>query len=253
MPRIRKQPLTIPVSPVFSRPRVKASTTTFTIPVKTAKLENITRSKVLRHPVTYQATRVKEVDAPPSQEFIPGNATVATPKADRGNLISTNFNTSIRAEGSSQSALTEKTPIEYPTIPNSRVIQESKFRTVFGLPIRSRKRNAIHGSPLREDSQHITTSKQSSDGRAVLSAMVKRPLTQPVPFKFATDELLRKRHLMFSNTGTNSVPIIERKTGGRVDKQTGAVRRLQPSLVSMDWCSPYQFILRMKWVGMSRC
>ncbi|KAF9359913.1 hypothetical protein BGX34_008071 [Mortierella sp. NVP85] len=230
VPRIRKQPLTIPVSPVFSRPRVKASTTTFTIPVKTAKLENITRSKVPRPPITYPATRVKEIDAQPSQEFIPGNATVATPKADRGNLISTNFNTSIRAECSSQSALTEKTPIEYPTIPNSRVIQESKFRTVFGLPIRSRKRNAIHGPPLREDSQHITTSKQSSDDRAVLSAKMKRPLTQPMPFKFATDELLRKRHLMFSNTGTNSVPIVERKAGGRVDKQTGAIRRPQPSL-----------------------
>lgn len=244
VPRIRKQPLTIPVSPVFSKPRVKTTTANVPIPVRTAltsNLEHQTGLRVQRRPVTYPATRVTRVDALASRGSATdrtastGNATSTISKADRPNPFATDRDALSRVERSSQPAPSEKASVVYPTILNSRATQHGRFRRVIGLSAEGVKRNAIRGPPLREEgSKHVTVSKPSSNDRAVPSAATKRPLTQPIPFKFATDDVLRRHRELFRRQGDGSVPTAVPKAESRVDKRTGAVRRLQSSLVSSE-------------------
>ncbi|KAF9953842.1 hypothetical protein BGZ65_004425 [Modicella reniformis] len=243
VPRIRKQPLTRPVSPVFSKPRVKPTVAT-SPPIRarsasTAKLENLLRIGVIRRPVTYPATRVKRVETLPSKG---STADMKTTTRNQPNTISTRSDLPAQAESSSRVAFSGNVPAIYPTTLASR---ESRFGIVAVLPV---KRNAIRGPPLREECSAkpapapapAAVSEQLPDDCFASSTVTKRPLTQPVPFKFATDELLRKRRAMFRPSGAVSVPTKEPNTDGRVDRQTGAIKRPQPPLKRFTVPVPFQ-------------
>ncbi|KAF9128210.1 hypothetical protein BG015_004376 [Linnemannia schmuckeri] len=73
----------------------------------------------------------------------------------------------------------------------------------------------------------------SGNATAVPVLHARRPLTQPVPFKFATDDILRRRHVMFQSRGhskpaaqmTSAAPAVKEKAK---PANTGVFRRPQP-------------------------
>ncbi|KAG0061077.1 hypothetical protein BGZ89_011761 [Linnemannia elongata] len=76
---------------------------------------------------------------------------------------------------------------------------------------------------------------RTTSGRGTVAPIlhVRRPLTQPVPFKFATDDILRRRHVMFQSRGhsksgtsvTSTAPAVKEKAK---PANAGVFKRPQP-------------------------
>ncbi|KAF8933727.1 hypothetical protein BGZ47_010742 [Haplosporangium gracile] len=79
----------------------------------------------------------------------------------------------------------------------------------------------------------MTDRAQSGKATAAPVIHARRPLTQPVPFKFATDDILRRRHVMFQSRG-HSKPVAQMTSAAPTVKEkakpanTGVFRRPQP-------------------------
>lgn len=76
---------------------------------------------------------------------------------------------------------------------------------------------------------------RTTSGRGTVAPILhaRRPLTQPVPFKFATDDILRRRHVMFQSRGhsksgtpvTSTAPAVKEKAK---PANAGVFKRPQP-------------------------
>ncbi|KAF9158187.1 hypothetical protein BGX20_003519, partial [Mortierella sp. AD010] len=219
VPRVKKQPLTIPVSPVFSKPRVKATAISGTEPVKTAasaRLANLIKGWPDRRPAN--RPQAGKTDTMVDGEKVVGTSASAT-KDDvhpRNTQLSVPTVDQVRSTPSDSKSTIEK-PVaifnagkthSYPPNPVNRGVQERLFNGTSA-------RKVIQGPPIRgEGHTSTTTSKDSSNDQAGESSttfrplgasLIRRPLTRPMPFKFATDEILRKRHVMFQPKKTLEV------------------------------------------------
>ncbi|KAF9352763.1 hypothetical protein BGX26_009456 [Mortierella sp. AD094] len=248
VPRVKKQPLTIPVSPVFSKPRVKATTISGPELAKTAastRLANLIKGRPDRRPANHpQATRASNAV---EGNKVTGTSTSATegtvrPKSTLLSVPTVDQIRSIPNESKptiqgSVSIFNARKTHTYPPNPVNQAAQERLFSGVGA-------RKVIQGPPIRgEGPTSATTSKHGSDDHAGESSttvqplgasLIRRPLTRPVPFKFATDEILRKRHVMFQPkktaevSSTTTVPRESKIGGGDRDGITKSVKYPQP-------------------------
>ncbi|KAF9992869.1 hypothetical protein BGZ79_002540 [Entomortierella chlamydospora] len=219
VPRVKKQPLTIPVSPVFSKPRVKPTATSGPEPVKTAasaRLANLIKGWPDRRPAN--RPQAGKMDTMVEGKKVIGIST--STKKDDVHLRSTQLSVptvdQVRSTpGDSKSTIQKPMAIfnagkthTYPPNPVNRAVQERLFSG-------TGTRMVIQGPPIRGDGHtSTTTSKDSSNDQAgepsttvrpLGASLIRRPLTRPMPFKFATDEILRKRHVMFQPKKTPEV------------------------------------------------
>ncbi|KAG0011423.1 hypothetical protein BGZ80_000701 [Entomortierella chlamydospora] len=219
VPRVKKQPLTIPVSPVFSKPRVKPTATSGPEPVKTAasaRLANLIKGWPDRRPAN--RPQAGKTDTMVEGKKVIGIST--STKKDDVHLRSTQLSVptvdQVRSTpGDSKSTIQKPMAIfnagkthTYPPNPVNRAVQERLFSG-------TGTRMVIQGPPIRGDGHtSTTTSKDSSNDQAgepsttvrpLGASLIRRPLTRPMPFKFATDEILRKRHVMFQPKKTPEV------------------------------------------------
>ncbi|KAG0249067.1 hypothetical protein BG011_009622 [Mortierella polycephala] len=242
VPRIRKLPLTIPVSPQFSKPRVKKiamSSTSNLEPVKTAvstRLAAMIRSKPARR-----------LPARPQQQQTHGTDTVQheivqEPSAEHNHdhpreIIAESGNEPTNEHGNDLRSTTRV----YPSSPAGRLTQRTSIDRFYGMSTGAQK--SFRGPPVRlnEPRTTIATTSETSvtdgaeqHGRLHGGPMLRRPLTQPVPFKFATDDILRRRHVMFRPKPTPAPPATVSRMGktteGNKASSAGALRRSQPSL-----------------------
>ncbi|KAF8926901.1 hypothetical protein BGZ58_010826 [Dissophora ornata] len=238
VPRIRKLPLTVPVSPEFSKPRVKDPKKR-TEPVKTptaTRLENTIKAKLVKLPAitAYALLSVPRVDQVRPQ---PGDTVVAN----------------INYQTNQHPAPTETATSIYPANPASRAVQESRFKVLLGKPIKTVVQKSIRGAPMRqEDPNSASTTEQSSDEQSAPSATLDRlgdaflrlPLTKPQPYKFATDELLRRRRAMFQPRGTSTW--VTAAEGTRTTAKTSVTKRPQPPLKRLTVPVPFQLATQQR-------
>ncbi|KAF8979280.1 hypothetical protein BGZ46_005631 [Entomortierella lignicola] len=249
VPRIKKLPLTIPVSPVFSKPRVKTSVSSESNPTKTAasvRLANLIKSRPDRRPANnLQATKAGNTS---SGEINAGSNTVLenTSQSARSTLLSVPNVDQVRSiPNSSESTVQRPTNVS------------NSARGVLGrLSSGLGTRMTIQGPPMREvgttssstlaptpnDHTGDTTDLNRSQG----ISLVRRPLTKPIPFKFATDDLLRKRHVMFKSKKapeTTSTTTVSKDTSIDHSSQNGnsrLVRHPQPPRKTLTVPVPFQ-------------
>ncbi|CAO3572274.1 unnamed protein product [Mortierella alpina] len=174
VPRIQKQPLTIPVSPVFSRPRIRDAVS-----------ENeITKDEIS----TAAATRLKSV----MQEGAEIKSRSKEPSSFSYSHAATKHHSSsfLPHAYPSQSSRSETVPSTATAAWTAPRIPVSSVRTAHDHP----DLGHISGPPLRAvaPTQPTTSAKGSMVNRE------SKPVTRPVPFKFATTELQRKRRMFDS-------------------------------------------------------
>ncbi|KAF9195118.1 hypothetical protein BGZ51_004545 [Haplosporangium sp. Z 767] len=242
VPRIRKLPLTIPVSPQFSKPRVKKiamSATSNSEPAKTvasARLAAMIRPKPERR-----------LPARPQQQRTHGADTIRheiaqEPSAEHSHdhpseIIAETSNEPTNEHGNNLKSTTGV----YPSNPAGRLTQRTSIGRFYGTSTGAQK--SFRGPPVRLDEPRSTaatapetlvTDAAEHHDRSHGGPLLRRPLTQPVPFKFATDDILRRRHVMFrpkpAPAPLTTVSIMGKTTEGNKANSTGALRRPQPSL-----------------------
>ncbi|KAF9105746.1 hypothetical protein BGX27_009483 [Mortierella sp. AM989] len=247
VPRVKKQPLTIPVSPVFSKPRVKSSAISESEPVKTtalSRLANFIKNKPDRRPATRPHAKGESNMGAGNRAISEGTATTNDSIVTRSVLLSVPTVDQTRSIPSDSESASQKPAASnatkadvHPSNPASRPVE---MRLFSGLGARK----GIQGPPIRWDgSTSAATSGQSSNNQAGASAgtnrsqgtsLMRRPLTQPIPFRFATDDILRRRHVMFTpkktaETTPTTTSLKEATNGGSsLNKITKVVRHPQP-------------------------
>ncbi|KAF9968442.1 hypothetical protein BGZ70_003838 [Mortierella alpina] len=178
VPRIQKQPLTVPVSPVFSRPRIRDAVS-----------ENeITKDEVSS---SAAAARLKSVmkeggeTKTRSKEPSSFSYSHATAKHYGSSFLPHAYpSQNSRSEAVSSTATAAAAAWTAPRIPVSSMGTARDFSDL----------GHISGPPLRAvaPTQPMTSAKGSMANRE------SKPVTRPVPFKFATTELQRKRRMFDS-------------------------------------------------------
>ncbi|CAO3570288.1 unnamed protein product [Mortierella alpina] len=247
VPRIAKPPLTIPVSPKFSKRRVRNNATSTTVSTTTAAssrlVNSTTKFNTQRHPAARQQsheTSHNQTSAPDSSDDAakPPNHSaawgkrLAVPKASQVRQIPSDMVTESTTESTHRPLFSsEKT--------TSRQVTESSSRA-FGLTTGIGARKSILGPPMRGDDPETAISSgsglpSSSIGNQTKASLprgqplLRRPLTQPVPFKFATNDLLRRRHVMFQSKETPApAPILAKDVKAAESRKPQVFRRAQP-------------------------
>ncbi|KAF9429563.1 hypothetical protein BGZ76_001187 [Entomortierella beljakovae] len=240
VPRVKKLPLTIPISPEFSKPRVKTTTTSAAHPVKTDaynRLSNLIKSRLDKPPI-----HPKSVGTSSGIFGKAVNKTNATATVEYGESRNAPID---QATGNVKSTSSPgETKDHKSTFTSGIFSSEPVIRTVQGrLSSESGSRKAIQGPPIRGDKPASVPAigEKSSSQREELSTesqprglFAKHRLTQPVPFKFATDEILRRRRVMFqpkkspevTSSASFSAATTRKESNG--DKNTKVVRHPQP-------------------------
>lgn len=146
----------------------------------------------------------------------------------------------LRKDGASISATTTSEPgqtKEQPASGGMTVVPVLHSRKAVTHPVPFR----FATGDLRRDEHGTTTTSttaapaprhpagKTTTGGATAAPVIhsRRPLTHPVPFKFATDDILRRRHNMFQSRGhsRSSAPTVKEK---EKPVNTGVFRRSQP-------------------------
>ncbi|KAG0199133.1 hypothetical protein BGX28_007542 [Mortierella sp. GBA30] len=234
VPRVVKPPLTVPISPKFSQRSVrKTAWNTARLsaePVQsaaTSRLTNLTRRPVARpHPETSNGHK----GAQQSSDNAAQSNKNATAWSGRLTVPSVEKVRRIPVDAVAESTGIEPTqqPAQYHDNIANRSNAEVSSRT-FEL---TAPRKSILGPPMRGEesdsavasvsgAQATVSGQQVAAGRSQGTTSLKRPLTQPVPFKFATDELLRRRHVMFQPKGASG-PSLATESGATSKEASNA-------------------------------
>ncbi|KAF9948995.1 hypothetical protein BGZ72_009143 [Mortierella alpina] len=207
VPRIAKPPLTIPISPKFSQRRVRSTVTPATASTTTAAssrlVNSTTRFNIQRRP----AVRQQLHEASDSQKSAHESSDDAAKETDHATARSRKL-----------------------TVPKA-------VHSILGPPMRGDGPEAATSSGSGVPSSSTGNQMDPSVPRAQSS--LRRPLTQPVPFKFATNELLRKRHVMFQSKETSaSAPTSTKSVKAAESIKPRVFKRPQPFLVRNDALRP---------------
>ncbi|KAF8970506.1 hypothetical protein BGZ46_010490 [Entomortierella lignicola] len=190
VPRIQKQPLTVPKSPVFSKPRVRN-----TIAESGIKKESVVNSAT--------ALRLKNMikSEPPKRQ----TAVSAGNLRDRTNNQTTNSHGQVTglARSSSSPALSGawSTPLSVPAVDQTRA--NINLGSIKGPPLRQETPSSASVSRATTASIAGVTARADTRGQQRQLSKLRRPVTRPAPFSFATTELQRKR-MMFEPTPNNA-------------------------------------------------
>ncbi|KAF9960379.1 hypothetical protein BGZ70_008626 [Mortierella alpina] len=247
VPRIAKPPLTVPVSPNFSKRRVRNHATSATASATTAAssrlVNSTTKFNVPKHPAVRQQsheTSNNQTSAPESSDDAAKNTKhstawgkrLAVPKAGQVRQVPSDM----AAESSTEST---HRPLFSSDKAASRPVTESSSRA-FGLTTGIGARKSILGPPMRGGDPETAISSGSglastSIGNQTKASLprgqpsLRRPLTQPVPFKFATNELLRRRHVMFQSKETSApAPVSTKEVKLAESRKPQVFKRAQP-------------------------
>ncbi|KAG0206371.1 hypothetical protein BGX33_007456 [Mortierella sp. NVP41] len=261
VPRIKKQPLTIPVSPVFSKPRLRSRATTATAPatsirtgpVRTAafkRLVNITRPSQSKIAATGDQARGSSAgqrkpeegkEVPPRTAGITQNRVTHVLSDSDSKHIHDPQTTTLAPSGSGTTAPLAQGP-PATLYPSTAAIQQPHrvgSSSLFRPPTAIVPRKTTLGPPLRGDGPSTTIASTSAApatgvtaGQPVLHS--RRPLTQPVPFKFATDDILRRRNVMFQSRGASRPAAAAAATSSAVRPTTEKAKPASPGVFRRD-------------------
>ncbi|KAF9169955.1 hypothetical protein BGX21_007897 [Mortierella sp. AD011] len=202
VPRIRKQPLTVPVSPVFSKPRVRNA-----VAEGGLKKESVLNSAAaLRLKNTIKAETTKK-------QTVIDSLNLGNPRERPQTRTVVNNMSLTQSAGTAASSALWSTPLSVPTVDKTRV--SINLGSIKGPPQReevpststSVHRKAVNATGTAASITGATARAgvkgQQQQQRRQLSKL-RRPATRPVPFKFATTELQRKR--MFFEPICENIP-----------------------------------------------
>lgn len=220
MPRIKKLPLTVPVSPVFSKPRIRRVTTAGSNAPKAMAVANLTRKTI---PERRPGNRLGKQNS-----GIPGGVsgtrgTGSGPNEDK-DVIAPHGNVQ-------QDKPPPSTTLHRFLTTGNRLVGAQAT----GHSLSTRKLNL--GPPQRQDSVPLFDwSKEDSTPNEPAPlpqgpATSRRPLTLPVPFRFATDEILRKKTTSRPVTYPPSSTVNDPNSKG--DKTPAPIKRNFPQLVCL--------------------
>ncbi|KAG0225128.1 hypothetical protein BGW41_004816 [Actinomortierella wolfii] len=178
VPRIPKAPLTIPRSPKFSkiRSRHTAASQETTTGITSGPIRTTTASRVAN------LIRQGKVNEPrPTPTRVAGNTPATTQAGTSTTAGSVSLSSLLRlGAGNKVSGSIEKQPTSHVHQPTTSETTDNQSRSTLltvpqgGTTSAAAPRSAVTGATTQRP-------------------FTKRPLTQPIPFKFATDSLLRKR------------------------------------------------------------
>ncbi|KAF9570230.1 hypothetical protein EC968_002049 [Mortierella alpina] len=254
VPRITKPPLTIPISPKFSQRRVRNTATSAATSTTTAASSRLinpaTRFNIQRRPAVRQQSHATS----DGQKTIIKSSDEAAKNTDHSTIWSKRLTVpnagQVRQPPPDTAAESSKESAHRPAFTSDkaagRSVSESSSRA-FGLTTGLGARKSILGPPMRGDGLEVATSSglevpSSSSGSQTKASLPKgqpslrRPLTQPVPFKFATNELLRRRHVMFQSKKTSAPLVATATTKGvtaEASRKPQIFKRPQPFLVRL--------------------
>ncbi|KAF9923864.1 hypothetical protein BGZ67_009617 [Mortierella alpina] len=194
VPRIQKQPLTIPVSPVFSRPRTRDAVS-----------ENeIAKDEVSR---STAAARLKAMmrKGPETKTLSRDTSNFSYNNAAKHSISSNN---NINGGNSNiNSSSSTFLPHAFSTFPSQNTRSEAFSSTaaaswttpripisIAGTAGEPSDLGRISGPPLRSAAPTLPT----TSAKGSMAIRESKPVTRPVPFKFATTELQRKRRMFDS-------------------------------------------------------
>ncbi|KAI1298686.1 hypothetical protein EDD11_006756 [Mortierella claussenii] len=282
VPRIRKLPLTIPVSPVFSKPRVKATSTIGTRPARTltsARLTNLNKQQPDRRPVSHSNPAGAKGTRFEAQPGASGTGTDSDAGGSRKTMhsvsrpnqylvnsaIDTHESSNLISNSSNKPKSAAMTAI-YPSKPESQAALQgmsqssssrlssgaSMHKIIRGPPIRGEGATALTTTPAQSSDEHSKEPVVAEVAAVALrhsraAPLLRRPLTQPVPFKFATDDILRRRRAMFqprtaSNPASQGVVSSSALRTTQIGKPKAAPvqRHPQPRLKRLTVPIPFQ-------------
>ncbi|KAF9935160.1 hypothetical protein BGZ67_003552 [Mortierella alpina] len=257
VPRIAKPPLTIPVSPKFSQRRVRNTATSATVSGTTAASSRLVNStakvNVQRRPAVRQQlheTSDSQRSAPESSDDAAKNTHNSTTWSKRLAIPSAGHvrqvPPDVAAESNTESA---HRPVFSSDKAASRSVTESSSRA-FGLTTGLGARKSILGPPMHGDGPETAVSSESGAPSSSMDNQTKaslpkghvslrRPLTQPIPFKFATNELLRRRHVMFQSKETLA-PATTKGVKTAESRKPQVFKRPQPFLKRLTVPVPFK-------------
>ncbi|KAF9429411.1 hypothetical protein BGZ76_001329 [Entomortierella beljakovae] len=192
VPRIQKQPLTVPVSPVFSKPRVRNAVAEGRI-----KKESAVNSLA--------ASRLTNMIAAGTDKNTAPSKKLREQIAEQN--VASHANAHSRMDSISQ--------------PLASISSSSLWSTPLVVPSVNQTRNninlgSIRGPPLRQEATNVvsTSTAVRSDTKVQprQPSKLRRPTTRPLPFTFATTELQRKRMLFEPSTKVQAPLIGSRDT-----------------------------------------
>lgn len=180
MPRIQKQPLTVPVSPVFSRPRIRDAVSKNEI---TKDQVSSTASARLKS-IMKEAAETKSMSRD-TNNFSYNNTAKHHSSSSSNTFLPHAFSTYLSQNTRSEAVSSTAASWTAPRIPVSSSAGTAGDPSNLGH---------LSGPPIRSTVPTIapTSSKGSVANREP------KPVTRPVPFKFATTELQRKRRMFDS-------------------------------------------------------
>ncbi|ORZ10920.1 hypothetical protein BCR41DRAFT_398096 [Lobosporangium transversale] len=272
VPRIQKRPLTVPVSPVFSKMHGKSRAmeesgparspffepkTTFRAKVNSPVVDHFKRTGPIRPQLrnnniatlkkpeaSLSAVNTSSQTQSTGQEYADLN-NVPTSTSD-ARSINTEIATQFRSEAASQPNLDAIADIDNGSNYEGRVSRVYEGPS----PVESLSSKAIFEQP---DDQLLDgqSTRATAGSRLHGPSFSRRPLTQPIPFKFATDEILRRRHIMFQPRATPGLGTTNEGSSKTVEDnrmKTAEVlkRRLPPLVKTPNSPVPFQFMTQRR-------
>lgn len=222
MPRIKKLPLTVPVSPVFSKPRIR----------------HVAGSNASKAVARLTVSRKKTLpERRPANRLGNQNSSIRRPDV-------ASSRTESRLNEADQSVTTAHDNVQRDEPPPPPTTTLHRFATSgnrlagtqAGHPS-TRKLNL--GPPQRQDSVPLfnwskeasTSNEPQAPVRSHGPTALRRPLTLPVPFRFATDEVLRKK--IISKPTTYPLPSSTTNGPNAKSYKAAPIKRNFPQLVCL--------------------
>ncbi|KAF9899186.1 hypothetical protein EC991_009341 [Linnemannia zychae] len=197
IPKVVKAPLTIPVSPVFSK-RVRTKTTAASTTVTTAK--SSLRKGPIRTAAFQRLVNItkpgqnKDIgkDAPPRSSGVTYKSSSLQERPNSGvehPVEPVLVPSATSASDSSKVHVRGPTTVLYPPATTDQQHRSIGSSSIFRPPATTAPRSTTLGPPLRGGAPSTT-----SAHNAIASVPGRKPVTHPMPFSFATDKLHRDGH-----------------------------------------------------------
>ncbi|KAG0290100.1 hypothetical protein BGZ98_003592, partial [Dissophora globulifera] len=249
VPRIPKAPLTVPISPAFSKPRVKDySRGSGIVPIQptfSSRLETAVKSnQSARIPTNRLQTALTGGNQTRGGSAVSTTARRTVLSVPDVNQVRPRPNDTVPSSSDELATEPLSTADTTTTTTTNRPGIGGRFKALFAKPVGNTVPNATRGALVREEvPTSATTTDQSSDDQTApkfAHHQARRPLTKPVPFRFATDEVLRKRHNMFqSRRSPPRTAAAERPKDTRPTENANNFKRQQPPLKRMTVPVPF--------------
>ncbi|KAG0008432.1 hypothetical protein BGZ80_003452 [Entomortierella chlamydospora] len=191
VPRIPKQPLTVPVSPVFSKPRVRNAVAEGGL--KKESVLNSAAALRLKNMIKAEITK---------KQTVVNTLNLGNPRERPQTRTVVNNMSLTQSTGTAASSALWSTPLSVPTVDKTRA--NINLGSIKGPP--QREEVPSTSTSVHRKVVNATSTAASIAGTAARAGVkgqqqqqqrqlskLRRPATRPVPFKFATTELQRKR------------------------------------------------------------